>query len=76
MRFPDTRHSAILGHWFGEAGLRKGLQEFVLHYHHERNHQGLANRLVLSEGAPADAGGTVLRRERLGGMLNYYCRAA
>jgi hypothetical protein len=62
--------------WFGEAALRKGLQEFVLHYHHERNHQGLGNRLILPEGALADAGGTVQRRERLGGMLNYYYRAA
>ena len=62
--------------WFGEAALRKGLQEFVLHYHHERNHQGLGNRLILPEGTPADAGGTVLRRERLGGVLNYYYRAA
>jgi transposase InsO family protein len=62
--------------WFGEAALRKGLQEFVLHYHHERNHQGLGNRLILPEGAPADAGGTVKCRERLGGMLNYYYRAA
>jgi transposase InsO family protein len=62
--------------WFGEAGLRKGLQEFALHYHHERNHQGLGNRLILPERAPTDAAGTVLRRERLGGMLNYYYRAA
>jgi hypothetical protein len=45
-------------------------------YHYERNHQGLGNRLILPEGAPADAGGTVLRRGRLGGMLNYYYRAA
>jgi hypothetical protein len=62
--------------WFGEAALRKGIQEFVLHYHHERHHQGIGNRLILPERAHADASGTVLRRERLGGMLNYYYRAA
>jgi len=62
--------------WFGEEALRKGIQEFVLHYHHERNHQGLGNRLILPERAHADASGTVLRRERLGGMLNYYYRAS
>ena len=62
--------------WFGEEALRKGIQEFVLHYHHERNHQGVGNRLILPERAHADASGTVLRRERLGGMLNYYYRAA
>ena len=62
--------------WFGEEALRKGIQEFVLHYHHERNHQGLGNRLILPETAQANAAGAVLRRERLGGMLNYYYRAA
>jgi transposase InsO family protein len=62
--------------WFSEEALRKGIQEFVLHYHHERNHQGLGNRLILPETAQANAAGAVLRRERLGGMLNYYYRAA
>jgi hypothetical protein len=32
---------------FGEASLRKCIQEFGLHYHRERNHQGLGNRLIL-----------------------------
>ena len=58
--------------WFGEEALRKGIQEFVLHYHHERNHQGLGNRLLLSERVQGNDGGTVRRRERLGGMLNDY----
>ena len=31
---------------FGEAGLRKAIREFVTHYHLERNHQGLRNRLI------------------------------
>jgi len=29
---------------FGEESLRKAVHEFVGHYHHERNHQGLANQ--------------------------------
>jgi len=33
--------------FFGEDALRKGIREFVLHYHGERNHQGLGNRLIL-----------------------------
>jgi transposase InsO family protein len=37
--------------WFGEEALRKGIQEFVLHYHHERNHQGVGNRLISPERA-------------------------
>ncbi len=33
--------------FFGEAMLRRALAEFVAHYHAERNHQGLGNRLLL-----------------------------
>jgi len=28
---------------FGEGALRKAVSEFLMHYHHERNHQGLEN---------------------------------
>jgi len=62
--------------FFGEGSLRKGIDEFVLHYHGERNHQGLDNRLIVPEEGQAGRRGAVLRRERLGGMLNYYYRAA
>jgi len=31
---------------FGEAGLRRAVREFVGHYHCERNHQALGNRLL------------------------------
>ena len=62
--------------FFGEGALRKGIDEFVLHYHGERNHQGLDNRLIVPEEGQAGRRGAVLRRERLGGMLNYYYRAA
>ena len=60
---------------FGEGSLRRAICEFVTHYHHERNHQGLGNRLIASNLDPR-ATGSVCRRERLGGMLNYYYRAA
>ena len=62
--------------WFGEGSLRKGIHEFVLHYPGERNHQGLGNRLIMPEQGQSGNRGTVHRRERLGGMLNYYYRAA
>jgi len=59
----------------GERHFRRAMAEYVEHYHWERNHQGLANELI--EGAPAtDAIGRIRRRPRLGGLLNYYCRAA
>jgi hypothetical protein len=61
---------------FGEASLRKAVHEFVAHYHQERNHQGLGNRLISPQ--PSDFGNTrtIKQRQRLGGMLNYYYRAA
>jgi putative transposase len=31
---------------FGESSLRTAVQNFVAHYHSERNHQGLDNRLI------------------------------
>ena len=59
-----------------EGDRRRTIAEFVAHYHIERNHQGLANELI--EGAPAleDQAGRIRRRQRLGGLLSYYCRAA
>jgi hypothetical protein len=60
---------------FGERHFRRAVAEFVAHYHRERNHQGLANELI--EGPAADARiGRIRRRQRLGGLLNYYARAA
>jgi hypothetical protein len=61
---------------FGEGSLRKALREFVAHCHHERNHQGLGNRLIVEEEPRADKTGAIQCRQRLGGMLNYYYRQA
>jgi len=61
---------------FGESSLRTAVQNFLAHYHSERNHQGLGNRLIRPDPAHVGAAGTVQCRERLGGMLNYYYRAA
>ena len=60
----------------GQASLRRAIGEYVAHYHSERNHQGLENRLTHSDGRNRDRNGRVTRRGRLGGMLNYYSRAA
>src|SRR5215831_4178870 len=61
---------------FGEGSLRKAIQEFVEHYHRERNHQGLGNRLIVQEEPHGRSGGAIQCRQRLGGMLNYYYRQA
>ena len=61
---------------FGESSLRKAIHEFISHYHSERSHQGLGNRLIMANEKTGSECGAVLRRERLGGLLNYYYRAA
>jgi transposase InsO family protein len=60
---------------FGENSLRQAIREFIAHYHQERNHQGLGNRLIVSDLA-SQTSGAIRRRERLGGLLNYYYREA
>jgi putative transposase len=60
--------------FFGEASLRKAVREFVTHYHTERNHQGLDNKLIVPIANKVDPNGRVQRNERLGGLLNYYYR--
>jgi len=63
--------------FFGEDRLRKSIREFVDHYHTERNHQGLDNGLITPINGTVSIKRDLERRERLGGLLNYYyCRAA
>jgi putative transposase len=59
----------------GEQHFRRAVAEYVEHYHEERNHQGLGNRLIA--GPPVvDRTSRVQRHSRLGGLLNYYQRAS
>ena len=60
----------------GEKSLRTAVHSFLAHYHSERNHQGLANRLICPEVDDLVKTVVVQRRKRLGGMLNYCYRAA
>jgi len=59
----------------GERHLRRALAEFVVHYHRERNHQGLDNELIDTVASPQQAG-RVRRRQRIGGLLSFYYHAA
>src|SRR6266571_6153175 len=60
----------------GERSLHYAIQQYLTHYHTERNHQGLDNRLIAPERAVGGQTGHVVRRERIGGMLSYYYRDA
>jgi putative transposase len=63
--------------FFGERHLRYVIREHVAYYNHERFHLGIGGKLI----GPASANdntatGAIKCRSRLGGLLNYYDRAA
>ena len=61
---------------FGEGSVRRAVAEFRTHYHAERNHQGLDNKLICPDPTHVREGGAVTERDRLGGLLKYYYRTA
>jgi len=61
---------------FGERSLRRALNEYVEHYHSERNHQGKSNVLLFPRLTETCRGRHVQCRERLGGLLRYYHQEA
>jgi transposase InsO family protein len=60
----------------GERHLRLLMSEYVEHYHFERNHQGMDGKLLEHARTGSTPSPEVHRRERLGGLLNYYHREA
>jgi putative transposase len=60
----------------GEASLHRATENFLIHYHQERNHQGLENKLIRPEFSPLPKEGAIKCRKRLGGLLRYYYRKA
>ncbi len=69
---PESTH--LLRNQFAHSWPR----HYVQHHQQERNHQGLDN--VIPFPSPDDrvgaSTGTITRRERLGGLLNFYHREA
>jgi len=62
--------------FFGARMLRNAIAQFLEHYHQERNHQGLDNRILVPGAEVGQRTGAVQCRERLGGLLRYYYRKA
>jgi hypothetical protein len=60
----------------GVPMLRRAVHEYMEHYHRERNHQGLGNQLIMPFPLSPSKSERIDRRMRLGGMLNFYQRAA
>ena len=61
--------------FLGGESLRRAIHEFVVHYYQERNHQGLENWLIIPMEKSTDTALAIDRRQRLGGLLNYYSAA-
>jgi len=62
--------------FFGENMLRNAVRQFLEHYHLERNHQGLDNRIIDPGEEVGRTEGEIQCHERLGGLLRYYYRDA
>ena len=60
---------------FSESALRAALRAYIEHFHAERNHQCKSNLLLFPREEVRTAG-PVRCRERLGGLLKFYHRAA
>jgi transposase InsO family protein len=60
----------------GKRSLFYVVQQYLVHYHAERHHQGLGNELIAPESGMGCHTGQVAHRERLGGLLRYYYREA
>ena len=70
-RYVRTLKSSCLDRMIliGESSLRRALCEFDTHYHAERNHQSLENKIIRPEFTEFPAQGAIQCRERLGGLL-------
>jgi hypothetical protein len=59
-----------------ERHLEQVLGEYARHYNHARPHRSLGHRAPLPRGQPPGPIGGVVRRDRLGGLIHEYERAA
>ncbi|WP_233104206.1 integrase core domain-containing protein [Haliangium ochraceum] len=57
-----------------ERHLRSAVSEYAAHYHTERNHQGISSQIIQPTHISEQAG-SIVCRERLGGLLHFYHRA-
>ncbi len=62
--------------FFGERSLRRTVNEYLAHYHAERNHQGLGNRLLDPTHVAGPTDDPIQHRGHLGGMVSFCCREA
>ena len=59
---------------FGKRSLRHVLKEYQVHFHAERNHQGIGNVIPFPDSRSLTQHGAIHCSERLGGLLKFYHR--
>ena len=66
-RFVRSIREGCLGRliFFSEPSLQRAIAEFIEHYHRERNHQGLENRLIDPDESVGQQVGSIECRQRL-----------
>ena len=72
----NRRQQDAVEYLLGETAVQTAVIAFLDHYHKERNHQGLDNRLIEPGEEVGRTSGEVVCRERVGRMLRYYYRKA
>jgi putative transposase len=77
-RFAQTTERECMDKFivFSREHLDHVCREYVEHYHVERPHQAMENRPLTGTGSAPPNTGEVICRERLGGVLRHYHRAA
>jgi len=61
---------------FGTEHFDHVVGEYSEHYYTERRNQPMVNVPLISPSSSSPAAGKIVCRERLGGVLRYYCREA
>ena len=62
--------------FFGRKMLDHATEQYLLHYHEERPHQGLNNEPIIRFAKPPAQAGKIVVNKRLGGLLKSYGRTA
>ena len=76
IHYLQEENRVLREHLGKKRSLRKATHEYAAHYHRERNHQGIDNRLIEPDRRADSAFNPIKCAQRLGGMLRFYHRAA
>lgn len=62
--------------WFGIKAFKMAVKEYTDYFNHERNHQGIDNKIPEPDIRRKNKSNKIVRSSRIGGLLNFYFRDA